>query len=86
MLSELFKELLERSDFENQTTLANATFESKDRKHIDFLNKQFGAKSTTMERLNKIFKTLVGDVSVSEIADSIEFTKKIKKGVKSDFL
>lgn len=79
MLSELFLALLFESDFESQKTLSKVVFNSEDRKHLDFTNKQFNAKSTTMKRLNKIFETLVGDIEIDEIVDAIEYVKKIKK-------
>lgn len=86
MLSELFKELLERSDFETETSLAKSVFKSDDRKHRDFVHKQFAETPSSIKRLGKVFEVLVGDISVSEIVDAIEYTKKIKQSVKNDFL
>ena len=86
MLSELLKTLLEESDFESQTTLAKSAFRSDDRKYLDFTNNQLNAKSAMMQRLNILFETLVGDITVAEIVAAMEYTKKIKKGSQNDIL
>jgi hypothetical protein len=72
ILSELFKKLLNESDYTQKSLEELHELGEK------FLHNNISAKSGTMKKLDKAFDALTSNIEVDEVLACIEFLKKIK--------